>query len=321
MKHPFVSIGKSIAGTRMTGCYTMSGNDIPVYEADTIHGLNQLIGYVKYKCREYGDVLYRGQARLYPSLIPALLRPFKQKNAVIRTPSIKRVQALGTLISTVMSTPIKGRRNKSVARDLNVDASIDPYARYKVEGILQHYGVPTKCIDLVDNHWIALWMGLNNCIETKISQSRYFHYKEREIPLLPMQVQREYSEEDLYQYILLLAMPRADKQSSGVFESDETIVIDLRKALPSTFLRPHAQHGIVALKKVVFPCSVNDYDMSGYVVCIIRIRIDIAKHWLGEGTLLSQENLFPAPSNDTGYYKLLQCNDLFKEIFEIAKFV
>lgn len=55
-------------------------------------------------------------------------------------------------------------------------------ARNKVEGLLQHYGVKTHYVDLADNHWIALWMGLNQ-IERIKKIGEYYHYVEREIPV------------------------------------------------------------------------------------------------------------------------------------------
>ena len=51
-----------------------SGNliPVPIYEANSIYGLNQLVGYAKFINRDYGFVCYRGECRLHPTLIPSL---------------------------------------------------------------------------------------------------------------------------------------------------------------------------------------------------------------------------------------------------------
>ena len=314
---------KNIEGAKRVQDYKISGRMVPVYEVESFHGLNQLIGYAKYINKDYGDVFYRGQNELFSSLMPALLRPPKrkskkkddqkdQKDKDIQA-SLNRIHRLGSFIGRVISSP-------DLANDLKLDIENDPYARYKAEGILQHYGVPTKCIDLVDNHWVALWMGLYKYEEQK-KIATYYHYQKREISLISHLLSKEYSEEDFYQYILLLAFPYATDYSGGVAESESVVVIDLRKALPSVFLRPHAQHGLVALRKVNQAKSINEYDMAPYVIGAIRIRIDYASQWLGDGVLLSQENLFPPASKDKGYDQLLACQDLFRPPFELTKYI
>ena len=62
--------------------------------------------------------------------------------------------------------------------------------------------------------------------------------------------------------------------------------------------------------------------MASQVIGILRIRIDLADQWLGEGQLLSQANLFPSPMNDYGYDLLLQLPENFiPKNFAIAKYV
>lgn len=81
---------------------------------------------------------------------------------------------------------------------------------------------------------------------------------------------------------------------------EKTYTIDLRKALPSTFLRPCSQHGWVVRGKDV------SYDFDSQISCVIRVNIDLAKEMLGSGTLLSQENFFPDETIDQGYNILLE---------------
>lgn len=86
----------------------------------------------------------------------------------------------------------------------------------------------------------------------------------------------------------------------GISFGEETYTIDLRKALPSTFLRPGAQHGwIVRGKK-------EDYQFNSRVVCVARINIDLANEMLGNGSLVCIDNFFPSFEFDQGYRVLLE---------------
>ena len=80
----------------------------------------------------------------------------------------------------------------------------------------------------------------------------------------------------------------------------DTYTIDLRKALPSNFLRPCSQHGWVVRGKD------NNYDFNSGISCVIRINIELAKEMLGSGALLSQDNFFPDETIDQGYNILLE---------------
>lgn len=86
----------------------------------------------------------------------------------------------------------------------------------------------------------------------------------------------------------------------GVYFGEKTYTIDLRKALPSTFLRPCAQHGWIVRGKQ------DDYVFDDNVSCVIRINVDLAKIMLGNGLLLSQDNFFPDETIDQGYHVLLE---------------
>lgn len=138
-------------------------------------------------------------------------------------------------------------------------------------------------------------MGLNKTIKSK-RINLYYHYEERIPPLVEMAEGKAVETNNLFQYVLLLAIPFAEGQaSSGVQISKDYVAVDLRQALPSTFLRPHAQHGIVARKKVHSDenkMGAAAYDMASSIVGIIRIRIDRVSEWMGKGDLLTQNNLF-----------------------------
>ena len=85
----------------------------------------------------------------------------------------------------------------------------------------------------------------------------------------------------------------------GVYLGENTYTIDLRKALPSTFLRPCSQHGWIVRGKN------NDYMFNDNIACVIRLSVELATRMLGNGSLLSQENFFPNEAIDQGYKILL----------------
>ena len=197
---------------------------------------------------------------------------------------------------------------------MTVTFQLDQLEKYEkmiaIEGMLQHYGLKTRYLDLVDNHWVALWMGLNSYKTTR-QLSKYAYYVKREMPY-PELINGHVEDKDIiYQYIILLAFPYSNyKVKNGISRCGQYVIVDLRQALPATLLRPHAQHGLL-VRKIQNSPNYLDYDLAETIVGIIRMRIDRVAEWLGNGTLLTQENLFPSPAQDGGYDILLSREDLF----------
>ena len=88
--------------------------------------------------------------------------------------------------------------------------------------MLQHYGIPTRFIDVVDNHWIALWMGLNY-IEHIKQVHTYYHYVERIVSVLDLT--SDSKEKDFYQYILLITIPFSSKKLSNRYLKSNKIIL------------------------------------------------------------------------------------------------
>lgn len=295
----------SVSGLEYVETYSFScGNSVPVFDVFSVHALNQIIGYAKFINKEYGYVLYRGENKLHTNLIPSLFR------GCVGTTKWNNVSPLVNKII----------QDDNICEAINAGGNLK-WARNKVEGMLQHYGVPTRYIDLVDNHWISLWMGLYECNKSKKIEL-YCHYSRRSMDFLDAFEEIPHTKDELYQYILLVAFPMPNENIDGIKMSEDFIVVDLRQALPSVFLRPHSQHGFVARKKPKINKLAKDYDLATEVIGILRIRIDRASDWLGEGRLLSKENLFPSPMNDYGYDLLLNLpRDFFPKEYKIAKYV
>ena len=303
---------------------------VPIYEAKSLHGFNQIIGYAKYKFRDYGYVYYRGECKLHKTLLPSIFRNHTRLN--------KANDSVGAVLNAMYT-------DAKLYKELGLSGLNKPIANYVMEGMIQHYGVKTRYIDIVDNHWIALWMGLYEAKATLDKSVPYYRYKKREIPLekyatlfttmydkwhsktnyptehcglfeIDELIKKQFSggipASELYQYVLLLAIPYTKKHiEKGIAATDSFVTVDLRQALPSIFLRPHAQHGLVVKKRIGKPSNVADYDMATEIIGIVRVRIDRAASWIGDGFLLSQDNLFPPPAYDFGYDILLSRKDLF----------
>ena len=320
-----------IADTKYDGRYKFAnGHEAPIFEIDSMHGLNQIIGHAKFTNRNFGQVFYRGQCKLYDKLLPSLFRGCKKTSSV--TGELRKT------INLIIT-------DKQLSNDLKVSTSEQELSEIKIEGILQHYGLPTRYLDLVDNHWVALWMG-NNRYEEKKIKNKYCHFIHREVLFEDKECgiytthSRKFKRisglvgdkecgiyttstnlDELYQYIILLAVPYSTRNSEGISFSDNHILTDLRQALPSVFLRPHAQHGLVIRKRVSGGTNVDDYDMASDVVGILKLRIDKVSRWLGDGQMLTQNNLFPPAGYDCGYDILLSRNDIFsRSKYQIARY-
>lgn len=152
------------------------------------------------------------------------------------------------------------------------------YRSVIIESVLQHYGAHTYCMDFVDNHWCALWFGLY--------QFKNNHYHKRT--------------DNGNLYVFLYAADTIGPCVKGMYIGSDTYTVDLRKALPSTFQRPASQHGWIVRKKYRNSDSLDDR-----LIGIIEVSVCDAEKWLGDGSLLSEENFFPPFSIDQGYKVLL----------------
>lgn len=293
---------------------------VPVYELRTTGALNQIIGHVKFLNSEYGNVYYRGITGLFDNVRPSLMRNrvngsahdlYLLLNSLHESDYFKESLKLQPLISGY------GHKleNKRIKR----------FNHYKIESLLQHYAGNTRFLDVVDNHWVALWMGLHDFI-CHGKGKMYCMAQSRSLSMWDMHERillGKQSDTNIYAYVLLIAMPYSTCEPyMGIVETDEYVEVDLRRALPSIYLRPHAQHALVVRKRDKGNDShtADYYDMSSQVVAILRIRVDRVAEWLGNGRLLTQENLFPSPSIDQGYNNLLLNSKYFTDPFQIRKY-
>jgi hypothetical protein len=247
-----------------------------VFHASDSHSFIQAAGYLKYICaQENGKtVYYRGQGKLYDRLSPSLFRGVKQQAT-----EEDRIRRMRSYVDDARS---------------NLDI-LDSLPHRLVEPLLQHYGLRTTWLDLVDNVWVALWFACHSAYTTGPA-NQYLHFERRD---------RKNGDQDQYVYVVCVKAGKSDSDSlQGVFEDEETSVVDLRLATPSVFVRPHAQHGV--LFKLKRDMERRRVDYSPSVAGVIRVELRDAIDWIGDGRLLNTHSLFPPPHYDNGYRLLLR---------------
>lgn len=247
------------------------------------HALIQAAGYQKHihATRDSEAIYFRGQTKLYDGLVPSLFRGCKKNGT-----QAKRISALKKYIKLIVD------QNEIFAR---FDKTIH-------EPLLQHYGLRTSWIDLVDNIWVALWFACHEAVFTG-KYGHYLHFERRDV---------FNTDASKYAYILLVAaeISTINPLIPGLFTGKNTQLVDLRMAVPSIFLRPHAQHGVLFRQKGDTIARPLDYFSS--IRGIIRVALEDALRWLGTGPLLKTHLLFPPPVYDKGYEFLLSseiCGD------------
>ncbi len=250
-----------------------------VLEVHSQHAFTQAVGYVKFVYKDLFTVLYRGQNRNYNCMKPSIFRRGGSDGMVQ-----KRNKAINDFIAG--------------AEHLKLFISGTPdHAR---EALLQHYGINTRWIDLVDNHWIALWFSAHKFYATVDGCSSHCE-------------KREDSDEGGFAYIMLIGAPRfwINRAYPGQYSDSDANLIDLRVAAPSLYLRPHSQHALL-MRRTSYAKS-EDVDLQNRVVGTIRIPLKLVKEWLGVGGLISASSLFPPPFYDHGYQQLLENRPEYSE--------
>jgi hypothetical protein len=248
------------------------------------HALIQASGYLKFiRAVDKEAIFFRGQSQTYPTLIPKLFREIKGRQAA-------------------QSSRVRDRNlfTAEIVKRLRVFST---FAEFAHEPLLQHYGLSTTWIDLVDNIWVALWF---SCYKAHVSgkSGLYLHF-ERRIPA---------SGSDQFAYILMVAADATQSGVPGLFKGQNTELVDLRVSCPSIFVRPHAQHGVLFRKRGKGVTRPMDY--SDQVRGVIRINLSDALDWLGGARTLGVHALFPPPYYDHGYKLLL--NERFQDTYGVG---
>jgi hypothetical protein len=312
-----------------------NGHCVPIFEVFSVNGLNQIIGHIKFNNRNYGDVLYRGQCTLHTSMKPSISRGRVDINPVKK------------LLREKLFSYTK---NENFCKELKISSYPDEAEKtfgkgdskrdYLVlEAIAQQYGESTHLLDVVDNHWNALWFGLYAYKKSngyayykkrtergslsaspyqnlrKLLENNNIDFAQKEVQHLSeidaltasytklrkamrdkneseildelKSLEQWWEEEADYQYLILLAVDDA-KSDEGIYYGEDILRVDLRRIVPSTFLRPHAQHSVM-IRKSKAESSSDNYDLSNQVVGILKMKIFDVDSWLGNGVLTDKK--------------------------------
>ncbi len=263
---------------------TSTGREIDVLHIDSLPRLVQAVGYLKYRPPSGASYL-RGQHSLYNGTVePTLLRGRRNITSA--------EHALSELIRTSSDWKCTHPDHRPIvcpekllpaprsARRL-FKAGVP---RYAAEPLLQHYGIRTHWIDVVDNLWVALWFACHKFVRAY----EFTHIVRRNLA--------DGGEDSVY--IITVNIPGdISERRPGLYGYDNgTRVIDLRKAAPSFYLRPHAQHGLLIRPRT---------DDGALDLAAFQIPLASALEWLGSSVLLSPFGLYPPASVDEGYRRLL----------------
>lgn len=253
-------------------------------------------------------VYYRGQTELY-----------KKRDQLLMIPAAYRVKTVNALKLADMDVEAKVRKLKN-----GVALKSYGLSNAAVEGVMQQYCEPSRWLDVVDNIWVALWFACYRAWTSQDigetlsagkfthSEMRYIHYERRN--------PRSERCSARYAYFLLIGVDECglglNKKVPGMWASDEFEVMNLRQALPSQYIRPHAQHGLLIRKKKADGNSKFVTDLRDCVLGVIKIPLDIALNWLGDSPVFLSSSMFPPPSFDTGYRDLLFRDERDSRIFK-----
>ena len=268
-----------------------------VFSVADPNSLTQLVGWLKFTA-ESGLVLYRGQQRLHNTMMATGFRDggprmHEQLNREMREHVSKLTGADCSCPSGPYSFGQAHLCRERVQRTTTPSRFVlSSTYRAVVEPLLQHYGLRTRWLDVVDNVWIALWFACH----AQESEGRYAHHLRRSIA-------REGTDAKAY-IVVFDTGPLVSTEIPGYSVGSHTRVVDLRYCVPSTYLRPHAQHGVL-LAPAKIPDGVTP-SLDAQVPCAIEVPLIDALDWLGAGVMTSAFALFPPATRDIGYRRLLE---------------
>lgn len=268
-------------------------NSDGTFEIFSPHALTQLIGYIKFSYRRRGPIFFRGQGKDYNSMKPTLLRDSQSRSSVQ-----SRNEAISRYIKKMIDNEAFMKSTENVA----------------YEPLLQHYGVKTTWIDVVDNIWTALWFACHKGFSTGLG-GKYVHYEVSHedyayIYIMYFGVMNKKFSQNIIRKITALAKYEGDtdkiikEPTNAFFETNQYRVIDLRYMVPSLYRRPHSQHAILARRRKFE--KDDDMDYKDTIIGKLKIKTSLVFEWLGNGFLTKTHFMFPPPVYDPGYKLFLE---------------
>jgi hypothetical protein len=234
----------------------------PCILAKSYRALIRVVGHFKYNNTH--PILLRGQTQCFGAMRASLHR---------RSP-VPADQDVEQFLQSYRTT-------------LNIDN--DPVDALSTEPLLQHYGIETRWIDVVDSVPHALFFATHRLVES---------------PVIPCK-KTFVPSTDQFGIIYLLdigstkLVQHEQRDVAGLsIGSSGVLVADLRKLKPSLALRPHAQHGLL------LRASEGSVDLWSRVVARIAVPTADARRWINSRAFEPAE-MFPPKVWDGVYGKLL----------------
>lgn len=252
---------------------------LPAVSVDSYQGLVRVLGYMKYSLKDKW-ILFRGQTKCYGSLKPGIYRA-----------------------STDPPAEVDGLLERFLD-EYRAEVGFDPKPAHKVttEPLLQHYGIRTRWVDLVDSIPYALFFATRKLQHIHGSDDVYAYIDSPEDTGVIYLVDCGFEQEMRPVSVIDGNRPQDVPGIWAEFEGRQATgfhVCDLRRAKPSKALRPHAQHGWLCRPEL------GEQDLWYRVVLRIVVPKSAARVWLGSGDCTSAPALFPSPDDDFNYARLL----------------
>jgi hypothetical protein len=251
--------------------------------------LTRFAGYLKFregKEERINQIFMRGQTDDHPGMVPSLFRGAAESQIP------KRKGAYEHLLR-------KLRRNLIGTRFHGV----------KCGALLQHYGIKTPWIDLVDNLFVALWFATKQ----RINEER-INYQKTQLDYGWIFFMR--AEEPLH---------KGQKKLKGIRIGEKLMITDLRRDHSSLSLRLHAQHGIsLAWREESDIHHPTNHDMEEFLVAAIKFPIGNFVTLINGIDNIPTEYMFPSANSDDTYRQLrnLEISKSIKELedtYELGK--
>lgn len=209
--------------------------------------LARFISFVKARCAEHNAEVYlRGQTEDFAGMFPGLYR------------------------ETASSSEKDNRWRAYLAalERLGGVITLNRFRRNNLGALLQHYGLRTPWLDVVDNIYVALWFSQHGV--NKSNDATSF-------------IRRQEGNGWIY-----LISTRGHKPFLHC--------VDLRKRHSSLSVRPHVQHGVSLARQSDADEKRYGSDFERYLVG--RVRFSLGSQWLMDGALATAEFMFPSPELD-----------------------
>jgi hypothetical protein len=227
----------------------------------------RLAGEIKHRLgrpsRGY-QVFMRGQTNDFSGMIPSLFR------------NIQNMADFSKLYSAYKDL---GQQIKKISKAKRFEGEVG-------SAVLQHYGVKTPWLDLVDNIFIALWFA---CWERFEHKDGYYRFR-----------QRNSSE---FGWVYFLKFDYGNPDDEDVIVGKNTKYCDLRSSTESLVLRAHTQHGVFGSLNNL---NYTNYDMNKYIVAAVRFPVENFINFLNRFGIITPNYMFPSDHYDNTYKMLHQ---------------